>query len=78
MDLMPKLRVKHQNRDLRNSSWSDKISWNYRRNHRGKTESILDKENPYLQARTKYNIIKSRQLEKKGKYSPKESRRKDK
>ena len=46
-----KLRMKHQNRDLQNSSWNDKIYWNYRRNHRRRTESILDKKNPYLQAR---------------------------
>ena len=44
----------------------------------GKTESILDKGNPYLQARA-ICINKFRQPEKKKrKYSPKESRRKDK
>ena len=56
-----KLRAKHQNQDLRDSSRSDKIYWNYRRNHQGKMESILDKKTLCLQARAIYIYVRFRQ-----------------
>ena len=52
-----KLRAKKQNRDFQDSSWSDKIYQNYRRNHRGKAERILDKKTLCLQARAIYIYI---------------------
>ena len=48
-----KLRAKHQNRDLRDSSWSDKIYWNYRWNHRGgENGKNLGQEGPMLSSQS--------------------------
>ena len=42
-----KVRAKTQNRDLQDSSWSDRIYWNYRRNHRaGGSGKNLGQEEP--------------------------------
>ena len=39
-----KLRAKNQNQDLQDSSWSDKIYWNYRPNHGGGSRKNLGQE----------------------------------